>query len=60
MESQLFIYQESTSLVKPAVIPLAVKKAPMKREIVFRPELKTWQSAVRDGLLEAVPTMGLV
>lgn len=30
MESQLFIYQESTSLVKPAVTPLAVKKAPMK------------------------------
>lgn len=30
MESQLFIYQESTSLVKPALTPLAVKKAPMK------------------------------
>lgn len=30
MESQLFIYQKSTSLVKPAVTPLAVKKAPMK------------------------------
>ncbi|XP_058734336.1 (R)-mandelonitrile lyase-like [Vicia villosa] len=25
----------------------------VEREIVFRPELKTWQSAVRDGLLEA-------
>lgn len=30
MESQLFIYKESTYLVKPAVTPLAVKKAPMK------------------------------
>ncbi|KAE9621249.1 putative (R)-mandelonitrile lyase [Lupinus albus] len=25
----------------------------VEREIVFRPNLKTWQSAVRDGLLEA-------
>ncbi|CAK8574537.1 unnamed protein product [Lathyrus sativus] len=25
----------------------------VEREVVFRPELKTWQSAVRDGLLEA-------
>ncbi|XP_061355963.1 (R)-mandelonitrile lyase-like [Gastrolobium bilobum] len=25
----------------------------VEREIVFRPQLKTWQSAVRDGLLEA-------
>ncbi|KAK7255026.1 hypothetical protein RIF29_28427 [Crotalaria pallida] len=25
----------------------------VEREIVFRPSLKTWQSAVRDGLLEA-------
>ncbi|KAK2432242.1 protein HOTHEAD [Trifolium repens] len=25
----------------------------VEREVVFRPQLKTWQSAVRDGLLEA-------
>ncbi|XP_027344840.1 (R)-mandelonitrile lyase-like [Abrus precatorius] len=25
----------------------------VEREIVFRPQIKTWQSAVRDGLLEA-------